>query len=273
VVNKTMVNTSQIVTLTTDFGLQDYYVAAMKGTMLALNADLHFVDITHMVPPHDVATGAFTLWQAAPCFPPGTIHLAVVDPGVGTSRKALVASAGGHFFVAPDNGLLSYIFSAAEEFSVYEITADHYFRKPVSSTFHGRDVFAPVAAWVSKDIPLRQFGPWLENPVRLNLPAPTKVKENLLQAAILAIDRFGNLITNLRPKDIPAYVPGDMRSCKVLAGKREIATFHRTFGEGKSGELFLVPGSSGHLEIVVREGSAAAELGLKSGAPIGVVIG
>jgi hypothetical protein len=264
---------AQIVTLTTDFGMQDYYVAAMKGVMLALNADLHFVDITHLVPPHDVATAAFLLGQAAPCFPPGTIHLAVVDPGVGTARKVLVVSAGGQFFIAPDNGLLSYIFNAVEEFSAFEITADHYFRKPVSSTFQGRDVFAPVAAWVSKDIPLRQFGPWLENPVRLELPAPTKVRETLVQAAILAIDRFGNLITNLKPKDVPAYAAGDARSCKVLAGKREIASFHRTFAEGKPGELFLVPGSSGYLEIVVREGSAAGELGLKSGAPIGVVIG
>ena len=263
----------RIITLLTDFGLQDNYVGSMKGVMLALNPDLQLVDITHMVPPHDISAGAFTLGQAAPCFPLGTIHLAVVDPGVGTARKAIIASAGGHYFVAPDNGLLSYVIDAADEFSAYEITADHYFRKPVSSTFHGRDVFAPAAAWLSKDIPLKQFGPRVEDPVRLKLPIPVKVREALLQAAILAVDQFGNLITNLKPQDVPAYDDHDTRACKVLAGKREISQFRRTFGEGKPGELFLVPGSSGYLEIVVREGSAASDLGLKSGSPIGVVIG
>ncbi|HYK90814.1 MAG TPA: SAM-dependent chlorinase/fluorinase [Acidobacteriota bacterium] len=264
---------SRTVTLLTDFGLQDHYVGSMKGVMLTLNPDLHFVDISHAIPPHDILTGAFVLGQAVACFPPGTIHLAVVDPGVGTVRKAIVAVAAAHFFVAPDNGLLSFVYNAVEDFSVHEITADHYFRKPISSTFHGRDIFAPVAAWVSKDIPLRQFGPRLDNPVRLNIPTPTKVKDSLMQAAVLVVDVFGNLITNLKPKDLPVFAGGDARSCKVLAGKREITSFHKTFGEGKSGELFIVPGSSGYLEIVVREGSAASELGLKAGAPIGVVLG
>ncbi len=263
---------SRTITLLTDFGLQDHYVGSMKGVMLTLNPEIHFVDITHQVPPHDVLTGAFMLGQAAACFPPGTIHLGVVDPGVGTARKALVAMAAAQFFVAPDNGLLTYVFNAVEDYTVHEITADHYFRKPVSSTFHGRDVFAPVAAWLSKEVPLRQFGPRLQNPVLLKIPVPTKVGETLLQATVLAVDVFGNLITNLRPKDLPAF-SGDSRPCKVLAAQREISSFRKTFAEGKAGELFLVPGSSGYLEIVVREGSAAAELGLKSGAPIGVVMG
>jgi S-adenosylmethionine hydrolase len=266
-----MGSTSRIVTLLTDFGLRDHYVASMKGIMLSLNPDLHFVDISHLIPPQDIFTAAFTLGQAVPCFPADTIHLAVVDPGVGTARKALAAMAGGHYFVAPDNGILSYVFSIFEDFSAYEITADHYFRKPISSTFHGRDVFAPVAAWLSRDTPLRQLGPRLENCVRLKIPTPTKVSDTLMQAAVLAVDQFGNLITNLKPTDLPVY-GNEIRSCKVLAGKREITSFRRTFGEGKSGELFVVPGSSGYLEIVMREGSAAAELGLKSGAPIGVVL-
>ena len=266
-----MGNSPRIVTLLTDFGLRDHYVASMKGVMLSLNPELHFVDISHLIPPQDIFTAAFTLGQAVPCFPLGTIHLAVVDPGVGTARKALVAMAGGHYFVAPDNGILSYVFSVFESFSAYEITADHYFRKPISSTFHGRDVFAPVAAWLSKDIPLRQLGPPLENCVRLRIPVPTKVRDRLMQAAVLAVDQFGNLVTNLKPGDLPVYGI-EARSCKMLAGKREIASFRRTFGEGKPGEIFVVPGSSGYLEIVVREGSAAAELGLKPGAPIGVVM-
>ncbi len=261
---------SRIVTLLTDFGLRDHYVAAMKGVMLSLNPDLHFIDISHLIPPQDVASGAFALGQAFSCFPPDTIHLAVVDPGVGTERKAIAVFGGGYYFVAPDNGLLSYVFAAVEDFSAYEITADHYFRKPVSSTFHGRDVFAPVAACITKDIPLRQFGPRLEKPVRIPIPAPSKLSEMLVQAAILAVDQFGNLVTNLPPHELPAY-GGGTRACKVLAGKREITTFRRTFGEGKPGELFLVPGSSGYVEIVVRGGSAASELGLRPGAPIGLV--
>ncbi len=268
---KSAMENSRIVTLLTDFGLRDPYVAAVKGVLLSLNPQLHLVDISHLIPPQDVFTGAFVLGQAYPFFPPDTIHLAVVDPGVGTARKAIIVSAGGQYFVAPDNGILSYVYSLSEEFTVYEITADHYFRKPICHTFHGRDIFAPIAGWLSKDIPLRQFGPRLEKPVRLKIPVPAKVRESVLQAAVLAVDQFGNLITNLRPADIPIYC-GQEGSCKVLAGKREITSFRRTFGDGKPGELFVVHGSSGYLEIVMREGSAAAELGLKPGAPVGVIL-
>ena len=255
------------VTLLTDFGLSDYFVGAMKGVMLELNASLQFVDITHLVPARDIRSGAFTLGQAYSYFPGGTIHLAVVDPGVGTARKGLVASAGGHYFVAPDNGLISRVLEREPEATVYEVRADHYFRKPVSTTFHGRDIFAPVAAWVSRDIPLHQFGPPLAKPVRLPPPVLQRVKDNLIQAEILAVDQFGNLITSLRPEDV-----GD-QPCKILAAQREISQFRRTFGEGTAGELFVVPGSAGYFEIVVRDGSAARELGLAAGKAIGVVLG
>jgi S-adenosylmethionine hydrolase len=161
-----MANLPRIITLITDFGLKDHFVAAMKGVMLEINPELAFVDISHMVPPHDVHSGAFTLAQACAYFPAGTIHRAVIDPGVGTARKALAVSAGGHFFVAPDNGVLTYVFNRQEDFKAHEINADHYFRKPVSSTFHGRDIFAPVAAWISRDIPLLKFGPPLPQPAR-----------------------------------------------------------------------------------------------------------
>ncbi len=263
----------RIVTLLTDFGLRDQYVASMKGVMLSINPNACVVDITHLVPPQDVAAGAFILDQAARCFPVGTIHLAVVDPGVGTERKVVIAKVGEHLFVAPDNGLLTYVLRWNEDITVYEVTAEHYYRKPVSSTFHGRDVFAPVAGYLSRDIPPGQFGQPMENPVLLRIPALIKVKETLMQASVLAVDQFGNVITNLEPGDVPAYRDSDARPCKVLAGKREISTFRRTFAEGKPGDLFVLPGSSGYLEIVVREGSAASELGLKPGAPVGVVIG
>lgn len=260
-----MASSGRIITLLTDFGLHDHYVAAMKGVMLSLNPDLTLVDISHLVPPQDVFSGAFILSQAYSCFPAGTIHLVVVDPGVGAERKALAVSAGSHFFLAPDNGILTYIFRDQENFAAYEITADHYFRKPVSSTFHGRDIFAPVAAWISRDIPLHQLGPVAPDPVWLKIPAPAKVQDAMIQASILSVDQFGNLITNLLPEDVP-------RNARILAGKNEITSFRKTYGEGRPGEVFVVPGSTGYLEIAVKDGSAAALLDLTGGSPIGVLL-
>jgi len=155
---------------------------------------------------------------------------------------------------------------------VYEVTADHYFRKPISATFQGRDVFAPVAGWLSRDIHLDQFGATYEQPVRLAVPRLAKLKGNLIQAAVLAVDRFGNLITNLTPADLPPFGAPEGKACKLLAAQREITVFRRTFAEGSPGELFVVPGSTGYLEIVIRNGSAAATLSLGPGAMIGVVL-
>jgi S-adenosylmethionine hydrolase len=254
-----------VITLLTDFGLRDYFVGAVKGVMLSLNPDAKLVDISHDVPPQDIFTGAFTLNQVYACFPQGTVHLAVVDPGVGTERKAVAATAAGHYFVAPDNGILTYIMEANEDFVAYEITADHYFRKPISSTFHGRDVFAPVAAWISRRIELFQLGPVLESPVRLQIPSPRRLRDSLIQGAILAVDRFGNLITNLKPEDVSMPF-------KILASQREIAALRKTYGEGTPGELIIVPGSTGFLEIAIKGSSAASALNMKAGAPIGVVL-
>jgi hypothetical protein len=260
-----MGDSRRIITLLTDFGLRDHFVAAMKGVILSVNPDVTLVDISHLVPPLDLFSGAFTLGQAYSCYPAGSIHLAVVDPEVGTSRKALAVSAGGHFFVAPDNGILSFVYKAEPDYAAYEITSDHYFRKPVSATFHGRDIFAPIAAWISRDIPLHQIGPRVPEPERLYIPAPKRVKEALIQGTILAVDQFGNLITNLVPAEVP-------RTSRILAGKREIMSFRAAYAEGAPEEVFIVPGSTGYLEIAMKNGSAASALGLKSGAPIGVVL-
>ncbi len=253
-----MENSGPVITLLTDFGLRDHFVAAMKGVMLGINPDLRFTDISHLIPPQDIFGAAFTLHQACFCFPPGTIHLAVVDPGVGTERKAVAVSAGGHFFVAPDNGLLTYVLESQGDCAAYEITAEEYFRKPVSGTFHGRDVFAPVAARISRGIPLHEFGPVLPDPVRLEIPPLEKAQDGQMKGCILSVDHFGNLITNLKPQEVS-------RSAKIRAGRKEVTVFRKTYGEGEKGEIFVVPGSTGYLEIVVREGSAASLLNLKSG--------
>ncbi|MBN2338180.1 MAG: SAM-dependent chlorinase/fluorinase [Acidobacteria bacterium] len=254
-----------IVTLLSDFGLRDHFVASMKGVMLGLNPELTFVDISHEIPPQDVFSAAFTLGQTWHLYPPGTVHLAVVDPGVGGARKALAASAGGQFFVAPDNGILSYVFSSAEDSAAYEITAEHYYRKPVSATFQGRDIFAPIAAWISRGIPLPQLGPALPDPVKLQLPAIKRVQDALIQGVVLAVDHFGNLVTNLRPEDVP-------RAFRIMAGKQEIIRRCATYGEGAAGEFFIVAGSTGYLEIAVKNGSAAERLNMKPGFPIGVIL-
>jgi S-adenosylmethionine hydrolase len=264
---------SHCITLLTDFGISDHFVAAMKGVMLKINPQLRLLDISHLIPPQDVRSAAFTLGQTYTQFPDGTIHLAVVDPGVGTDRKALVASAGGHFFVAPDNGLLTYVLEQENTAEVVEITEDHFFNKPVAPTFHGRDIFAPVAAWLTRDITLEKFGPPLKNPVHLKLPTLTRVRDSLIQATVLAVDHFGNLITNLKPFDVPAYTSSGDKPCKILANKREIKCFRKTFGEGEPGELMVIPGSTGYLEIVERSGSAAQTLNMGPGGLIGVVLG
>ena len=267
-----MANSGRIITLLTDFGLRDHFVAAMKGVMLDLNPTLNLVDISHLVPPQDIRTGAYLLGLAYDCFPSGTIHLVVVDPGVGTDRRVLVATAGGHYFVAPDNGILSYVHKNNEDFHAYEVTADHYYRKPVSNTFHGRDIFAPVAAWISRDVPLQQLGNELEEPVLMEIPMPARVKEGLIQAAIMAVDHYGNLVTNLTPGHLPEFDPAKPLPFKILAGNKQITTYHKNYGEAKQGEIFIIEGSTRYIEISMRGTSAAAALGLKAGNPIGIVL-
>ncbi len=259
-----MANSPPIITVTAHFGLRDDFVAAIKGVLLSVNPDVKLVDIGHLVPPQDIFTAAFTLGKAWSYFPYGTVHLAIVDSGDGAECRGLVVDAGGHFFVSPDNGILTYVFEEQPGFEAYEITAEHYYRKPVSSDCHGRDIYAPIAAWISKGVPPHQIGNELRDPFRLQLPAIQKVKDTLIQGQILAVDRIGNLITNLKPTDAP-------RAYKVLAGHREITSIHKTHQEGAPGEIFVVPGSTGYLEIAVKDGSAASVLKIKAGSPIGVV--
>jgi len=259
-----MASSAPIITVTTDVGLRDDFVAAIKGVILSVNPDVKLVDISNLVPPQDIFTAAFALGKAWSYFPYGSVHLAVVDSGVGAACKGLAVDAGGHFFVSPDNGILTYVFEENPGFEAYEITAEHYYRTPVSSNCQGRDIYAPIAAWISKGVPLRQIGNELRDPFRLQLPGIQKVKDTLIQGQILAVDRSGNLITNLKPADVP-------RAYKILAGQREITRIHKTYQQGAPGEIFVVPGSTGYLEIAVKDGSAASVFKIKAGSPIGVI--
>lgn len=239
------------ITLLTDFGTADYFVGAMKGAILSINSQAVIVDITHEIPAQDVAAGAFTLLAAYDAFPAGTIHVAVVDPGVGSERRPLAVSAGSHLFVGPDNGIFTHLYDRDPSFDAYHITATRHFRRPVSTTFHGRDIFAPVAAALSNDTDLISLGPSIADPVRLSIPTAP---------AIIHIDRFGNLITNIT-RDV--FRDG----MRLQVNGKVISTFRNFFGEnvGDPREPFAIWGSAGFLEIAVNGQSAAEILSAKRG--------
>jgi len=237
-----------VITLLTDFGTADYFVGAVKGAILSVNPAAVIADITHEIPPQDIAAGAFTLLAAYKTFPAGTIHLAVVDPGVGSTRRPIIVSANEQFFVGPDNGLFSYIYDREPLHKTFHVTADRFFRPSVSSTFHGRDIFAPVAAALSNGVAPEELGPEINDEVRLpSLETPLR---------IIHIDRFGNCVTN---------ITRDLSPREIVVKRRTISEFRQFYGDGDDQSLFAIWGSAGFLEISVNGGSAAQVLGAKRG--------
>jgi len=254
-----------IVTLTTDFGLQDHYVAAMKGVMLRINPQLTLVDISHDIHPFSITEAAITLEAAYTYFPPGTIHLVVVDPGVGSRRRPLVVAARDYVFVAPDNGVLSLVFRREPEIRVYEIKASEYFLGTPSSTFHGRDIFAPVAARISLGVEPERLGPRLEDFVRFNLPEP-EFTTNGLQGEIIHIDKFGNLISNITLGDFQrAGRPAEDGRFAVQVGDYTVRRLIDHYAQGREGEVCALFGSSGRLELTVNQQRADEVLGCGRG--------
>ena len=256
-----------MITLLTDFGLADHYVAAMKGVILSICPAVVLADITHGVAPYAVLEAAYTLSQVWACFPPGTIHVVVVDPGVGSSRRPLLAEAGGHYFIAPDNGVLTMVFDAVPGVTVRHITSVCYFRHPVSSTFHGRDIFAPVAAHLASGIAPEEFGELLEQPVLLELAKPVRIAKNHWKGVVLKIDHFGNIITNF---DVATFHRASTRPFEVTLAGHPVRQFHPSYSAQTSDQPFVVSGSSGFLEVSVREGDAAARLGVSAGSPVSI---
>lgn len=260
-----------IVTLLTDFGTTDYFVGAMKGAILSVNPAARLVDITHEIPAHDVEAGAFTLLAAYETFPAGTTHLAVVDPGVGSARRPILAEGDGHFFVGPDNGVFGYVYERLAKFRVIHLTDERYFRTPVSSTFHGRDVFAPVAGALSNGVEPDALGEPVEDFVRLGSPAPLRRDDGTLEGSIIHIDRFGNCITNFSPRDSSGELM--KAGARFVVGEHEIKALHRFFAEGGGGasEPFVILGSAGYLEIAVNGDSASRRLGIQRGQPVRLI--
>ena len=256
-----------IITLTTDYGTNDHLVGTLKGVILKINPDVTIVDITHNVTPFDLLDGALAVGSAYAYFPPKTVHLVVVDPGVGTERRPLLVSAANQYFVAPDNGVLSVIYEREPEgLVVRHANAEHYYLQPVSKTFHGRDIFAPVAAWLTKGWQTSGMGDEIENYKRFALPRPKEV-DGLVKGVILRADAFGNLITNLRQEDLPESAASD-GSIKLQVGTQSVTRLVETFAQGNGTEPFAYLGSSGFVEIGVNKGSAARTLGLGRGTAV-----
>ncbi len=264
---------SRIVTLTTDFGLNDSFVGVLHGVVLSIHRETTVVDICHAVASYDVFDGAWTIAQAYRFFPPRTVHVVVVDPGVGSTRRPIIVETDDYIFVAPDNGVLSLIEARESKFAVRHITAERYFLQPVSQTFHGRDIFAPVAAWLSKGVAPSEFGPEVSDYVHLPLPQVEHVGENSLRGVVLKVDKFGNLITNISELEAPALFGSVSPSLSILISGQTITRLCHSYAEGGADEFFAIVGSSGYLEIAARQASAAEKLAAGAGTPVGVVVG
>lgn len=257
---------SPIVTLLTDFGTADYFVSSLKGRILSANPRARIVDITHDIPPQDIEAAAFTLLATCHIFPPGTIHVAVVDPGVGTSRKPILIEAGKMFFVGPDNGIFSYVcerFGPARR--LIHLNNEKYFARPVSQTFNGRDVFAPVAAALSNGVKSARLGTPIHEMVQLPSLKLATGPDGKIFGRVIHIDRFGNCVTNITERELSSEMIAKGASLQVK-GKR-ITSFRRYFAEetGKRSKVFAVWGSAGFLEIAAANDSAARILRLKRG--------
>ncbi|MFQ6121698.1 MAG: S-adenosyl-l-methionine hydroxide adenosyltransferase family protein [Dehalococcoidales bacterium] len=269
-----------IITLTTDFGLADAYVAAMKGVILSINPEAKLIDICHSIRPQNISQAAFVLSTAYQFFPKRTIHVVVVDPGVGTERRAIILRTPLADFVAPDNGVLSYVIQQssskpinvnrqqvelAPELEAVAITKPQFWRSPVSSTFHGRDIFAPVAAQLSLGSPPVDFGETITSLIMIPLSRPYKTAADTLAGHVLHIDNFGNLITNIKSDDLPK------QTVTIEVGNQLIRGLSHTYEEGRG--LLALIGSSGYLEISLKGGSASAFLNAEAGSEVKIRIG
>jgi S-adenosyl-L-methionine hydrolase (adenosine-forming) len=265
-----MPDRKSFITLTTDFGEADYFVPALKGAIYSINPDAELIDLTHQIPPHDIYAAAFTLACCYKDFPKMTIHLVVVDPGVGSSRKPIMVMTDNYVFIGPDNGVFSYIYQREHVNRVVHLNVEHYHRSPVSKTFHGRDIFAPFAAYVSKQVEWRRLGEEIENPVRFNIPSPAVLSDKQIRGHVIHVDRFGNIITNITETELTEE--RIKSGARVRVGKHEAARVLTHFAEAGQNELFAYFGSAGLLELAVPRQPAARITGARRGMEIEIVI-
>jgi S-adenosylmethionine hydrolase len=250
-----------VITLTTDFGTKDWFVGTMKGVVASLAPRTSVVDLTHELPPGDIRGGAFALAASHRFFPKGTVHVVVVDPGVGSRRRGIAVQTANGVFVGPDNGVLSWALAKEKIRAIRGLENEVYFLKPVSRTFHGRDIFAPVAAHLSRGVPIQKFGPALKDFVRLAWPEP-RMRRGGFEGEVVYIDRFGNAITNLEGGRLPSSARA---TCEIHGRRRRLCPL-RTFYQAVAPKTpVALAGSSGFLEIAVNGGSAEKALGVRIG--------
>ncbi len=258
----------RIITLTTDFGHSDHFAGTMKGVILGIAPRVRIVDLCHDVTPFEAGEAAFILAQAYSYFPPKTIHVAVVDPGVGTARRPILVEAAGQYFIGPDNGIFAMILGR-EKHKVRAITNAAYRLPAVSGTFHGRDIFAPAAAHLARGIAPAKFGKLIHDFLRQEFYKPVQTGKRFWTGAVLKADRFGNLITNYETAEFKRIRE---RPFELAAGTARIRRLVSTFAEAQPGELVVIPGSSGYLEICANQAPAAKMLGLAAGSPLELTI-
>jgi len=255
-----------IITLTTDYGTNDHLVGTLKGVILKINPDVNIVDITHNVTPFDLLDGALAIGSSYSYFPPRTIHVVVIDPGVGTDRRPLLVTAETQYFVAPDNGVLSLVYEREESILVRHANVEHYYLQPLSKTFHGRDIFAPVAAWLSKGSQAAAMGDEITDYKKFAMPRP-KTSDGVMKGVVLRVDSFGNLVTNFRPEHLPAAAL-ETGAVQLQVGAQSVTRLVNTFAQGNPGEAFAYIGSNGFVEIGVNKGSAAKTLNAGRGVAV-----
>lgn len=283
----------RVITLLTDFGTQDAYVGVMKGVIAGINPSVNIVDICHSVSPQDIFNGAYLLYTAYKYFPKGTIHTAIVDPGVGSKRDIVCVETKDYFFLVPDNGLLSFIVQEERPKSVIRVTNNKYFLPLLSSTFHGRDVFAPVAAHLSLGVKPQQLGIMINHLEQLNIPKPFRKKTGQMEGQIIYIDRFGNLISNItkehlmqhdhsqslfktqmKETPLPISLPLqggvkiNLKCLEITIGKKKIIGLIKTYTDVNAGEPLALIGSAGFLEVSINQGNAQKYFKVDKGSKI-----
>jgi S-adenosylmethionine hydrolase len=261
-----------IITLTTDFGCRDPFVGIMKGTILSINPLADIVDITHDISPQNIMEAAFAIEMSFASFPYNTIHVIVVDPGVGSVRRPILVITDHHYFVGPDNGVFSQIYTLSETLTVIHITAEHYFLPHRSTTFHGRDIFAPAAAWLSKGINVSNFGEPVIDYIDLKLPVPLMPKNNIIEGEVIYIDRFGNAITNIRTEKIDNLSRSNPNGKIKVLVKNKDAPIKDYYSQAGDNGIYSLINSFGYLELFVYKGRASSDFGIAVGEKVTVIL-
>jgi S-adenosylmethionine hydrolase len=260
-----------IITLTTDFGYTDPFAGIMKGVILGINPLAEIIDITHDIRPQNIIQAAFVIDTSYLHFPRKTIHVVVVDPGVGSERRPLLVATDHHYLIGPDNGVFSRIYKSSESVQVIHVTAEHYFLPQMSSTFHGRDVFAPVAAWLSRGVDIVKFGDPVDDFVTLQIPGSAMTEGDILEGEIVYVDRFGNLMTNIQSKEIDnLFKTGSEGKFQCMVRGKE-APLKDCYSEAEDNELYSLINSFGYLELFVKGGNASSDFGIAIGEKVSLI--